>query len=49
MIAYLYELFTLTHGDLILFGTPFGVVAVKKGDMLVGHADDIGVFEVEVI
>ena len=49
MIAYLSELFTLAPGDLILSGTPSGVAAVSKGDVLVGHADGVGDLEVTVI
>ncbi|MGI9492787.1 MAG: fumarylacetoacetate hydrolase family protein [Geminicoccaceae bacterium] len=49
MIAYLSEFFSLAPGDLILSGTPSGVAAVKRGDKLHGHADGIGVLEVEVV
>jgi fumarylpyruvate hydrolase len=49
MIAYLSELFTLAPGDLILSGTPSGVAAVSKGDVLAGHADGVGDLEVTVI
>lgn len=36
-IAYLSTLFTLMPGDLIFSGTPAGVAAVQKGDVLEGH------------
>jgi fumarylpyruvate hydrolase len=36
-IAYLSTLFSLEAGDLIFSGTPAGVAAVKKGDVLKGH------------
>ena len=36
-IAYLSTLFALEQGDLIFSGTPAGVAAVKKGDVLEGY------------
>jgi fumarylpyruvate hydrolase len=42
MISYLSGLFTLAAGDIILSGTPSGVGAVKRGDVLEGHVDGIG-------
>jgi fumarylpyruvate hydrolase len=41
MIAYLSRFFDLQPGDLIFSGTPEGVAAVKKGDVLVGHIDGL--------
>ena len=42
MIAYLSEYFELAPGDLIMTGTPAGVGAVKRGDLLHGHVDGVG-------
>jgi fumarylpyruvate hydrolase len=47
MIAYLSELFELRAGDLIFSGTPAGVGAVKRGDVLKGGV--AGVAELEVV
>ena len=41
MIAYLSRLFTLKPGDLIFAGTPAGVGAVVKGDMMTAHIDGL--------
>ncbi len=41
-IAYLSGLFHLAPGDLIMTGTPAGVGAVKRGDVLEGHIDGVG-------
>lgn len=49
MISYLSGLFTLTAGDVILSGTPSGVAAVRRGDVLRGHVDGVGDLEVRVI
>jgi fumarylpyruvate hydrolase len=49
MISYLSGLFTLKPGDLIFSGTPSGVGAVKRGDILNGHIDGIGELEVRVV
>lgn len=40
-IAYLSGLVTLAPGDLIYSGTPEGVAAVVKGDVLEGHVDGL--------
>jgi fumarylpyruvate hydrolase len=48
-IAYLSGLFRLAPGDLIMTGTPAGVGAVKKGDVLEGHVDGIGDLKVKVV
>jgi fumarylpyruvate hydrolase len=48
MISYLSGLFTLRPGDVILSGTPAGVGAVSRGDLLHGHVDGIGDIEVRV-
>lgn len=49
MISYLSGLFTLMPGDIILSGTPSGVGAVKRGDMLRGSVEGIGEIEVQVV
>ena len=48
-ISYLSGLFRLAPGDLIMTGTPSGVGAVKRGDMLEGHVDGIGDLKVTVV
>ena len=48
-IAYLSGLFTLAAGDLIMTGTPAGVGAVKKGDVMRGGVEGIGEIEVRVV
>jgi fumarylpyruvate hydrolase len=48
MIAYLSRLFTLRAGDLIFAGTPAGVGAVEKGDVMVAHIDGLGDITVTV-
>ncbi|MDB5560439.1 MAG: fumarylacetoacetate hydrolase [Enterovirga sp.] len=49
MIAYLSTLFTLRAGDLIMTGTPAGVAAVKRGDVLEGGVDGVGTLRTVVI
>lgn len=49
MISYLSGLFTLMPGDVILSGTPAGVGAVKRGDVLRGHVEGIGEIGVRVV
>ncbi len=49
MISYLSGLFTLRPGDIILSGTPAGVGAVDRGDVLNGHIDGVGDLEVRVV
>ena len=41
MISYLSRLFTLKPGDLIFAGTPAGVGAVVKGDVMVAHVEGV--------
>ncbi len=41
-VAYLSKLVRLEPGDLIFSGTPEGVAAVKKGDVLEGRIDGVG-------
>ncbi len=47
-IAYLSELVRLAAGDLIFTGTPEGVAAVKRGDVLVGKIDGVPPVEVTI-
>lgn len=49
MIAYLSTLFTLRAGDLIMTGTPAGVAAVKKGDVLEGGVEGVGTIRTRVV
>ena len=48
-IAYLSTLFRLAPGDLIMTGTPAGVAAVKKGDVMEGHVDGVADLRVVVV
>jgi fumarylpyruvate hydrolase len=48
-IAYLSTLFTLAPGDLIYSGTPAGVGAVKKGDVLEGAVDGVGTIKFKIV
>jgi fumarylpyruvate hydrolase len=48
VIAYLSTLFTLAPGDLIYSGTPAGVGAVQRGDMLEGGVDGVGTIQLKV-
>lgn len=47
-IAYLSTLFALEPGDLIFSGTPAGVAAVKKGDVLEGFVAGLPVLKTRV-
>jgi fumarylpyruvate hydrolase len=49
MIAYLSRLFTLQPGDLIFAGTPAGVGAVKRGDVIEGGIDGVGEIRTRVV
>ena len=49
MISYLSSLFTLAPGDVILTGTPSGVGAVERGDVLEGYVEGVGDLKVRVV
>jgi len=48
-IAYLSGLFTLAAGDLIMTGTPAGVGAIVRGDVMTGGVEGIDEIEVVVV
>ena len=48
-IAYLSTLFTLMPGDLIFSGTPAGVAAVSRGDVLEGHVDGLATLKTTLV
>ncbi|WP_029008090.1 fumarylacetoacetate hydrolase family protein [Azospirillum halopraeferens] len=49
MIAYLSGLFELRPGDLIMTGTPAGVGAVRRGDVMSGGVEGVGELTVRVV
>ena len=49
MIEYLSGLFTLAPGDLIFTGTPAGVGAVQRGDVLKGGVDGVDELTIKVV
>ncbi|MEZ5826502.1 MAG: fumarylacetoacetate hydrolase family protein [Geminicoccaceae bacterium] len=49
MIAYLSEYFELAAGDVILSGTPAGVGAVVRGDVMKASVEGLGSIEVRVV
>jgi len=49
MIAYLSRFYDIEAGDVIMSGTPAGVGAVQKGDVMAGHIEGLGTFEVKVV
>ncbi|MEO1020564.1 MAG: fumarylacetoacetate hydrolase family protein, partial [Pseudomonadota bacterium] len=49
MIAYLSAHFTLGAGDLIMSGTPAGVAAVQRGDILEGRVEGVDTLVVRVV
>ena len=48
IIADLSTMYTLQKGDVIYMGTPAGVGAVSRGDVLAGGVEGIGDFEVKI-
>lgn len=48
MIAYLSQYFTLQPGNLIMTGTPAGVSAVKKGDLMQCKIEGLGELNIKV-
>ena len=48
-IAHLSQFFTLQPGDLIFTGTPEGVAAVQKGDLLHGAIDGLGDLQIRIV
>ena len=49
IIAHLSALFRLQPGDLIYTGTPAGVAAVQRGDVLAGEVAGVGTITVKVV
>ena len=49
IIADLSTMYTLQQGDVIYMGTPAGVGAVSRGDVLTGGIDGIADFEVRIV
>jgi fumarylpyruvate hydrolase len=49
MINYLSEYYELAAGDLIMAGTPAGVGAIIKGDVMTGNIAGLGEFNITVI
>jgi fumarylpyruvate hydrolase len=49
MISYLSDYFELKAGDVIMTGTPSGVGAVVRGDVMEGHVEGVGTLTVKVV
>jgi fumarylpyruvate hydrolase len=49
MISYLSDYFELKPGDVIMTGTPSGVGAVSRGDVMEGHVEGVGSLKVKVV
>jgi fumarylpyruvate hydrolase len=49
MISYLSRFYDIAAGDLIMSGTPAGVGAIVRGDVMVGEVEGIGSFTVTVV
>jgi fumarylpyruvate hydrolase len=48
-ISFLSEYYRLQPGDLIFTGTPAGVGAVKKGDVLIGAIEGLGELKINIV
>ena len=48
-IAYLSRLVRLAPGDLIFTGTPEGVAAVQRGDLLEGVVEGVGTVRTRIV
>jgi fumarylpyruvate hydrolase len=48
-IAYLSRLVRLAPGDLIFTGTPEGVAAVERGDVLEGVVEGVGTVRAKIV
>lgn len=48
-IAFISSLFELKAGDIIMSGTPAGVGAIVRGDVMEGGVDGVGTFTVKVV
>jgi fumarylpyruvate hydrolase len=49
VIANLSRLVTLEPGDLIMTGTPEGVAAVQRGDLLEGMVEGVGTVRTRIV
>ena len=49
MISYLSGLFELAPGDIIMSGTPSGVGAIKRGDVMTGFVEGVGELKTPVV
>jgi fumarylpyruvate hydrolase len=49
IVSYLSGYFALKPGDLIMTGTPAGVAAVERGNVLEGHVDGVGEVRTKVV
>ena len=49
MIAYLSSAFEVHAGDLIMSGTPSGVAAIERGDVMTGYCEGIGTVTAKVV
>lgn len=49
IISYLSAIFELKAGDLIMTGTPAGVAAVERGDLMEGHVEGVGTLRTRVV
>ncbi|MCJ8145028.1 fumarylacetoacetate hydrolase family protein [Ancylobacter sp. A5.8] len=49
MISYLSSLFELKAGDIIMSGTPAGVGAIVRGDLMEGGVDGVGTLTAKVV